>query len=148
MDTTKVTDIIKRIKVDGGMGYYSNKFLDVDEAYGIVNEEVMIIGKVEEGDWGLNELILYNEPKKIAPNVLFYNPDEKPVKILNDLQQKKEFLIVNQKRRRNAVEKYKGFIDNMVEKVNGKSPKGILFKKWFRKALYNGAATLFDNEEE
>ena len=74
MDTIiKVTDIIKRREVDKDNFYYSNRYLDVDDAYGIVNEEVMIIGKVEEGDWELNELILYEEPKTVAPNVLLKN---------------------------------------------------------------------------
>ena len=59
-----------------------------------------------------------------------------------------DYLVINQITREKAVEKYKEFIDKMVEKVNGKSPKGIMYRTWLRARLYYGATKLFDNIEE
>jgi hypothetical protein len=78
----RVKDIVKK-KFDG-KEYYSNRYTDFPEAYGIVDGKVMIIGEV--GDY--SSLDLFDDPKPVAKNVRFYNDDNKPIKILNDLQEK------------------------------------------------------------
>lgn len=84
----RVKDIVKR-KFDG-KEYYSNRFTDYPEAYGVVDGKVMIIGEV--GDY--NSLDLLDDPKPVAKNVRFYNDDipNKPIKLLNDLQEKNEYV--------------------------------------------------------
>jgi hypothetical protein len=58
-------------------------------------------------------------------------------------------LIANQKRRQNAVELYKDFINNMVEpNDNGKPKKGITYRKWLKNRLQYGANKIFDDEEK
>ena len=57
-------------------------------------------------------------------------------------------LIENQKRRENALDKYREFIDGMIEDVNGKRPKNIRYRKWLRNRLRYGAMTVFKTEEE
>ena len=81
----RVKDIVKR-KFDGKV-YYANRFLDYVDAYGVKNGKVMMIGTV--GDY--NSLDLFDEPKSIPKNVRFYNDDipNKPIKFLNDLQEKR-----------------------------------------------------------
>ena len=58
-------------------------------------------------------------------------------------------LIANQKRRQNAVELYKDFINNMVEPNDkGKPKKGITYRKWLKNRLQYGANKIFDDEEK
>jgi hypothetical protein len=80
----RVKDIVKG-KYDGVV-YYYNRFYDYPEAYGVRNGKVMIIGEV--GDY--SSLNLFDTPKPVASNVRFYNDDpvNKPIKFLNDLQEK------------------------------------------------------------
>lgn len=84
----KVIDIVRAKQAEGDeIFYYVNRFLDKPEAYDIINGKVMIIGKVTEGDYGINDLNLFKTPKAVAPNVRFYNKDNKPITKLNDLQE-------------------------------------------------------------
>jgi hypothetical protein len=80
----RVKDIVKK-KYDG-REYYVNRFLDYEDAYGVVNGKVMIIGTI--GDH--HSLDLFDEPKSVDKKVRFYNDDipNKPIKLLNDLQEK------------------------------------------------------------
>jgi hypothetical protein len=57
-------------------------------------------------------------------------------------------LVENQKRRALAVEKYREFIDKLIEPIDGKPPAGIKFRKWARGKLVLGASKIFNNEEE
>jgi len=75
-------------------------------------------------------------------NYVFDNIESKRIKDTKDL------LIENQKRRENALDKYREFIDGMIEDVNGKRPKNIRYRKWLRNRLRYGAMTVFKTEEE
>lgn len=57
-------------------------------------------------------------------------------------------LNANQQRRARAVQKYSEFIERLIEPVDGKSPKGIKFRKWTRGKLILGASKVFQNENE
>ena len=60
----------------------------------------------------------------------------------NRMENVSEMLLDNQKRRREAVEEYKEFLDKMVE---GKQ-KGIRYRKWLRGALLYGSEKQFKTE--
>jgi len=79
----RVKDIVKK-KFDDRV-FYSNRFADYPEAYGIVDGKVMIIGEIGDRD----SLDLFDDPKPVGKNVRFYNDDipNKPIKKLNDLQE-------------------------------------------------------------
>lgn len=55
---------------------------------------------------------------------------------------------LNQIIRKDAVEKYKIFIDDIVKPINGKNPKGIRYRKWLRGAILHYSTKIFDNEED
>jgi len=74
-------------------------------------------------------------------NYVFDNIESKRIKDIKDL-------LKNQKRRENALDKYREFIDGMIEDVNGKRPKNIRYRKWLRNRLRYGAMTVFKTEEE
>lgn len=80
----RVIDIVKG-KFDGKI-YYYNRYHDKSEAYGIVDKNVMIIGKTIED---YNDVEIFDEPKPVASNVRFYNDDvpPKPIQFLNKLQE-------------------------------------------------------------
>jgi len=74
-------------------------------------------------------------------NYVFDNIESKRIKDIKDL-------LKNQKRRENALDKYREFIDGMIEDVNGKRPKNIRYRKWLRNRLRYVAMTVFKPEEE
>jgi hypothetical protein len=76
----RVKDIVRK-RFDGKV-YYTNRFADYPEAFGIVGDKVMVIGEV--GDH--SQLNLFDEPKPVSENVRFYDDDNKLIKALNDLQ--------------------------------------------------------------
>jgi hypothetical protein len=81
----RVIDIVGRKDSETGRVYYYNRFHDKSEAYGIVNNKVMIIGEVIED---YDDVNFFDDPKPVASNVRFYNSDKKPYPpSLNNLQE-------------------------------------------------------------
>ena len=80
----RVIDIVGRTDSETGRVYYYNRFHDKSEAYGIVNNKVMIIGEVIED---YDDVNFFDDPKPVASNVRFYNSDKKPIPKLNNLQE-------------------------------------------------------------
>ena len=80
----RIKDIVRRSYDD--RIYYSNRFHDKSEAYGIVDGKVMIIGKTIED---YNDVEFFDNPKPVASNVRFFNSDNKPIVKLNAIQELK-----------------------------------------------------------